>query len=464
VTEVSTQGKLLIVDDELSVRDSLGKWFHEEGYEVATTENASDALTRLAEQRWDAALVDIKMHGTDGIELQRRMHEVDPELIVIMMTGYASVETAVTALKNGAYDYVTKPLDPDEIAHLVKNALAHKRTAQENVLLRETVAEVARPGDLIGQSAAMRKIFDAIETVGPTDATVLITSESGTGKELLARAIHQASPRRFHPLVVIHCGALTETLLESELFGHEKGAFTGAQYRKKGKFEIAEGGTVFLDEIGDISLKTQTDLLRVLQEREITRVGGNQIIKVDFRCIAATNKDLEKLIEEGKFRPDLFYRLNVFRIELPPLRERREDIPLLVDHFVRKLSLAMNKRITRVSPAAMNLLQQQPWLGNVRELENAVERAMVVGQEPELKEPDFIFKSQSGTGSNGASKSLEDIERSHILRVVEECGGNQSRAAELLDIDRVTLYHKLKKYGWTRTSLDREKKPDQVAR
>ena len=461
---MSTQGKLLIVDDELSVRDSLGKWFHEEGYEVATTENASDALTRLAEQRWDAALVDIKMHGTDGIELQRRMHEVDPELIVIMMTGYASVETAVTALKNGAYDYVTKPLDPDEIAHLVKNALAHKRTAQENVLLRETVAEVARPGDLIGQSSAMRKIFDAIETVGPTDATVLITSESGTGKELLARAIHQASPRRFHPLVVIHCGALTETLLESELFGHEKGAFTGAQYRKKGKFEIAEGGTVFLDEIGDISLKTQTDLLRVLQEREITRVGGNQIIKVDFRCIAATNKDLEKLIEEGKFRPDLFYRLNVFRIELPPLRERREDIPLLVDHFVRKLSLAMNKRMTRVSPAAMNLLQQQPWLGNVRELENAVERAMVVGQEPELKEQDFIFKSQSGTGSNGASKSLEDIERSHILRVVEECGGNQSRAAELLDIDRVTLYHKLKKYGWTRTSVDREKKPDEVAR
>jgi len=461
---VSTQGKLLIVDDELSVRDSLGKWFREEGYEVATTENASDALTRLAEQRWDAALVDIKMHGTDGIELQRRMHEVDPELIVIMMTGYASVETAVTALKNGAYDYVTKPLDPDEIAHLVKNALAHKRTVQENVMLRETVAEVTRPGDLIGQSAAMRKIFDAIETVGPTDATVLITSESGTGKELLARAIHQASPRRFHPLVVIHCGALTETLLESELFGHEKGAFTGAQYRKKGKFEIAEGGTVFLDEIGDISLKTQTDLLRVLQEREITRVGGNQIIKVDFRCIAATNKDLEKLIEEGKFRPDLFYRLNVFRIELPPLRERREDIPLLVDHFVRKLSLAMNKRITRVSPAAMNLLQQQPWLGNVRELENAVERAMVVGQEPELKEQDFIFKSQTGAGSNGASKSLEDIERSHILRVVEECGGNQSRAAELLDIDRVTLYHKLKKYGWTRTSVDREKKPDEVAR
>ncbi len=449
---MSTQGKLLIVDDELSVRDSLAKWFREEGYEIGTAENANDALTRLAEQRWDAALVDIKMHGTDGIELQRRMHEVDPELLVIIMTGYASVETAVTALKNGAYDYVTKPLDPDEIAHLVKNALAHKRAAQENVLLRETVAEVARPGELIGQSSAMRKIFDAIETVGPTDATVLVTGESGTGKELVARAIHQASPRRYHPLVVIHCGALTETLLESELFGHEKGAFTGAQYRKKGKFEIAEGGTVFLDEIGDISLKTQTDLLRVLQEREITRVGGNQIVKVDFRCIAATNKDLEKLIEEGKFRPDLFYRLNVFRIELPPLRSRRDDIPALVDHFVRKFSLAMNKRISRVTPAAMNLLQQQPWLGNVRELENAVERAMVVGQEPELREQDFIFKPQSV--SNGSSKTLEDMERAHILRVLEECGGNQSRAAEILDIDRVTLYHKLKKYGWTRTPVE----------
>jgi DNA-binding NtrC family response regulator len=302
----------------------------------------------------------------------------------------------------------------------------------------------------------MRKIFDAIETVGPTDATVLITGESGTGKELVARAIHQASPRRFHPLVVIHCGALTETLLESELFGHEKGAFTGAQYRKKGKFEIAEGGTVFLDEIGDITLKTQTDLLRVLQEREITRVGGNQIIKVDFRCIAATNKDLEKLIDEGKFRPDLFYRLNVFRLELPALRERREDIPALVDHFVRKFSLAMNKRVTRVSPTAMNQLQQQPWLGNVRELENSVERAMVVGQEPELHEGDFAFKSQSASASNGSSKTLDDIERAHILRVVEECAGNQSHAADVLDIDRVTLYHKLKKYGWSRS----DKKPD----
>ena len=445
----SSKGKLLIVDDELSVRDSLGKWFREEGYDIGTAENAQEALARLAEGKWDLALVDIKMRGTDGIELQRRMHEIDPDMICIIMTGYASVETAVAALKNGAYDYVTKPLDPDDIAHQVQKALSHRKVQQENVRLRETVAEVQRPPDMVGQSKAMQKVFDAIETVAPTDATVLITGESGTGKELIARAIHSGSPRKFQPLVAIHCGALTETLLESELFGHEKGAFTGAQYRKKGKFEIAEGGTVFLDEIGDISLKTQTDLLRVLQEREIVRVGGNQPIKVDFRCVAATNKDLEQLIEEGKFRPDLFYRLNVFRIEIPPLRERKEDIPLLVDHFVHKFSQAMNKRITRVSPAAMYQLQQYPWPGNVRELENAVERAMVVSQEPELREQDFILKPR--TANEVESKTLEDMEKAHILRVLEECGGNQTRCAEVLDIDRVTLHNKLKKYGWSRS-------------
>jgi DNA-binding NtrC family response regulator len=405
----------------------------------------------MAEGRWDAALVDIKMRGTDGIELQRRMHEIDPDLVVIIMTGYAAVETAVTALKNGAYDYVTKPLDPDEISHLVAKALAHKRTQEENVRLRETVAEVARPEEIVGQSGPMQRVFDAIETVAPTDATVLITGESGTGKELVTRAIHQASPRRFHPLVVIHCGALTETLLESELFGHEKGAFTGAQYRKKGKFEIAEGGTVFLDEIGDISLKTQTDLLRVLQEREIVRVGSNQPIRVDFRCVAATNRDLEKLIEEGKFRPDLFYRLNVFRIELPPLRERREDIPALVNHFVGKYSQAMNKKITRVAPSTMSLLQQQLWTGNVRELENAVERAMVVAQEPELRDQDFVFKVAV---PNGAPKTLEEMEKGHILRTLERCNWNQTRAAEVLDIDRVTLHHKIKKYGWSKQTVD----------
>src|SRR6266542_44350 len=355
------KGSILIVDDEPSVRDSLRRWFQDDGYDVGTAEGANDALTRLADRRYDLALVDIRMRGTDGIELQRRMRDLDPELIVIIMTGYASVDTAVAALKNSAYDYITKPLDPDDVAHLVTNALSHRRTKEENVRMRDVItAHSVQPSSIIGRGAAMQRVFNAIETVGPTDATVLITGESGTGKELVARAIHTASPRRFHPFVAIHCGALTDTLLESELFGHEKGAFTGAQYRKKGKFEIAEGGTVFLDEIGDISLKTQTDLLRVLQEREIVRVGGNQSIKVDFRVVAATNKSLEQLIEEGKFRPDLFYRLNVFHIELPALRDRREDIPLLVNHFVQKFSREMNKKITRVAPQAMALLQQYP--------------------------------------------------------------------------------------------------------
>ena len=448
---MAQKANLLVVDDELIVRDSLDKWFREEGYDVTVAESAQDALTKMAAKRFDLALVDIKMPGTDGVELQRRMREIDPEMLVIIMTGYASVETAIAALKNGAYDYVSKPFDPDDIAHSVHNALSHKRAEQENVRLRETVASVVRPQEIVGQSAAMVRVFEAIQTVGPTDATVLITGESGTGKELCARAIHAASPRHYNPLVVIHCGALAETLLESELFGHEKGAFTGAQYRKKGSFEVAEGGSVFLDEIADISLKTQTDLLRVLQEREITRVGSTHPIQVDFRCIAATNKKLEQLIEEGRFRPDLFYRLNVFQIQLPALRDRKGDIPILVEHFVRKFSASMNKRINRVSPVAMALLDRYQWPGNVRELENAVERAMVVAQEPEIREEDFALRLPL---AEHQPRTLEDIERAHILAVLEDCKGNQTLAAEVLDIDRVTLHNKLKKYGWKRVTAD----------
>jgi len=448
---MATKAKLLVVDDELIVRDSLDKWFREEGYDVTAADSAQVALTNMGEGRFDLALVDIKMPGVDGVELQKRMHEIDPDMIVIIMTGYASVETAVAALKNGAYDYVSKPFDPDDMAHTVHNALAHKRAEKENERLRETVASVVRPQEMIGQSPAMIRVFEAIQTVGPTDATVLITGESGTGKELCARAIHAASPRHYNPMVVIHCGALAETLLESELFGHEKGAFTGAQYRKKGSFEVADGGTVFLDEIGDISLKTQSDLLRVLQEHEITRVGSSHPIKVDFRCVAATNKDLHRLVEEGRFRPDLFYRLNVFPLHLPPLRERKGEIPILADHFVKKFAASMNKKITRVTPAAMNLLDRYQWPGNIRELENAIERAMVVGQEPELREQDFALRMPVAEHS---TRTLEDIEKAHILEVLEECKGNQTVAAEVLDIDRVTLHNKLKKYGWKRVTAD----------
>jgi len=433
------------VDDELVVRDSLARWFTAEGYETKALASAREAL-ELADREWDLALLDIKMPGMDGIELQRRLKESDPDMIIIIMTGYATVETAIQALKRGAYDYLTKPVDPDELSHLVEKALEHRSARREVTRLKENLKEIFPKTEMIGKSPVMQRVMEMVETVAPSDSTVLITGESGTGKEVVARAIHAASPRRLMPMVTIHCGALTETLLESELFGHERGAFTGAQFRKKGKFEVAEGGTVFLDEISDISLKTQTDLLRVLQEKEIVRVGSTQPIHVDFRCIAATNKDLEPLIEARTFRPDLYYRLNVVSIKLPPLRERREDIPLLVDHFLHKHCASMNRlEAARVAPEAMDLLVRYEWPGNVRELENAVERALVIARGPELKPADFSFQLQAAGSPNG--RSLEEVERAHIEHVWRESAGNHSAAARVLGIDRTTLYKKLKRYG-----------------
>jgi DNA-binding NtrC family response regulator len=407
--------------------------------------SAREALESIQNTEYDVALLDIKMPGMDGMELQSRLREADPDLTVIIMTGYASVETAVQALKQGAYDYITKPIDPDELSHLVANALEHRRARREVVRLRENLKEATPGTELIGKAPAMKKVYELIEMVAPTEATVLITGESGTGKEVVARAIHMAGPRRFMPMVTIHCGALTETLLESELFGHEKGAFTGAQYRKKGKFEVADGGTVFLDEISDISLKTQTDLLRVLQEKEIVRVGGNQQIKVDFRCVAATNKNLEALVKAGTFRPDLYYRLHVFCIDLPPLRDRREDVPLLVAHFLNKFCLLTSRPVPQLSTEALQLLMAHDWPGNVRELENAVERALVVCRGPEIRPADFSFQFQTEGASTG--RTLEDVERVHIERVLRETDNNLSRAARILDIDRTTLYNKLRRYG-----------------
>jgi len=440
-----TKGRILIVDDELVVRDSLGKWFVSEGYQARPVASAREALEAIQQAEYDIALIDIKMPGMDGMELQGRLREADADLTVIIMTGYASVETAVQALKRGAYDYITKPVDPDELSHLVGKALEHKRARREVARLRENLQEIFPSTELIGKSPAMRKVLENIEMVAPTDATVLITGESGTGKEVVARAIHAASPRRYMPMVAIHCGALTETLLESELFGHERGAFTGAQYRKKGKFEVADGGTVFLDEISDISLKTQTDLLRVLQEKEIVRVGGSQPIKVDFRCIAATNKNLDALVKAGSFRPDLYYRLHVFCIELPPLRERKEDVPLLVSHFLNKFCMATSRPVPSVSQDAMDLLMRHDWPGNVRELENAVERALVVGRGQEIRGADFSFQFPAEPIPMG--RTLEDVERAHIERILRETDHNLSRAARILDIDRTTLYNKLRRYG-----------------
>jgi len=443
----NSKGRILIVDDEFVVRDSLTQWFAAEGYEATAADSGRAALASIAQAEYDLALLDIKMPGMDGMELQDRLVAADPELTIIIMTGYATVETAVRALKQGAYDYITKPVDPDELSHLVGKALEHRRTKQENVRLRENLREIFPRSELIGNSPAIKRVMEFIEMVAPTDATVLITGESGTGKEVVARAIHAAGPRRCMPMVTIHCGALTETLLESELFGHERGAFTGAQYRKKGKFEVADGGTVFLDEISDISLKTQTDLLRVLQEKEIVRVGGNQSIKVDFRCVAATNKELESLVKAGSFRPDLYYRLHVLCIDLPPLRRHREDVPLLVDFFVKKFCANTNRStIPRVSAEAMDLLMNYEWPGNVRELENAVERALVIGRGTELTPANFFFQLKTGDGGP-AARTLEEVERAHVEQVWRECQGNHSRAARILDIDRTTLYNKLRRYG-----------------
>ncbi|QOY88561.1 sigma-54-dependent transcriptional regulator [Paludibaculum fermentans] len=440
-------GKLLIVDDDIVVRDSLGKWFESEGFDVTIAPGAPAALEILSRERFDLALVDIKMPGVDGIELQARLKEIDQDMPVVIMTGYASVETAVRALKNGAYDYITKPFDPDELVHLVSNAISHRTATREVVRLRENLKQIFPDTQLIGQSASMKRVMELVETVAPTDATVLITGESGTGKEVVARAIHAASPRRFNPMVVIHCGALTESLLESELFGHERGAFTGAQARKKGKFEVADGGTVFLDEISDISLHVQTDLLRVLQQKEIVRVGDTQQIKVDFRAIAATNKSLEQLVEERLFRPDLYYRLNVFAIDIPPVRSRREDIPLLVDHFLQKFAGQMNRPVQRLSPRALEVLMDYNWPGNVREMENAIERAMLINRETELRPEDFPFQSHPSLLSGAVGQRLEDIEKTHIEKMLQETNWNLSKTARILDIDRTTLYNKIKRYG-----------------
>jgi DNA-binding NtrC family response regulator len=436
---------ILIVDDEQVVRDSLQHWFTEEGYDVEASASATDALTKLAGREFHLMIVDIRMPGMDGIELLEKIRSEQLDTSVIVMTGYASVETAVRALKHGAFDYITKPFDPDDLSVVARNALEQHRLKSENRLLRQQITEdqTAFP-ELIGQSEAMRHVREQIETVAGVDSTVLIEGDSGTGKELVARAIHRLSPRRYNPMVVVHCGALTETLIESELFGHEKGAFTGAQYRKKGKFEAAMGGTVFLDEISDISLKTQTDLLRVLQEREIVRVGGNQSIKVDFRVIAATNRNLTEVVKEGRFRSDLYYRLNVFAIHLPALCDRHGDVPLLATHFLEKYSKQMNRKFTGFDRAAMDLLISHHWPGNVRELENIVERAVVVGHEPLVRSHDLAL-TRSAEGADDLS--IEAMERRHIVRVLEDFAWNQTQAAKALGIDRVTLYHKIRRYG-----------------
>jgi DNA-binding NtrC family response regulator len=444
--------RILIVDDETIVRESLGSWFREEGYSVDVAASAKEALEKLTITGWDIFLLDIRMPGMDGLELQRKIKESHPESTIIIMTAYASVETAVEAMKQGAYDYIVKPFDPDDLEHLVRNALERKQLVSENIQLRSKIDELNLFHEVVGNSSAMRRVLEQVAMVAASDTTALIRGESGTGKELIARAIHANSPRRYLPIVVVNCGALSEGVLESELFGHEKGAFTGAHYRRKGKFEMADGGTLFLDEIGDINLKTQVDLLRVLEEKKITRVGGNAQIPVDFRLIAATNKNLEAMSADGKFREDLYYRVNVFSIAIPPLRERREDISPLAEHFVKRFAQSMNKPISGIAPETRDLMRAFDWPGNVRELQNAIERAVLVCKSKEIQPADLPLQVSENRVCETNGKALSDVERAHVKHVLEETGWNVYQAARLLEIDRVTLYNKIKKYGFKRSA------------
>jgi two-component system response regulator AtoC len=439
---------ILIVDDEEIVRESLASWLGEDGYEVGVAENGARALERLPEKEWNLAMVDLKMPGMDGIELMDEIRKVKPETIVMIMTAYATVDTAVQAMKKGAYDYIVKPFNPEDLSMTIRKIIEHQKLVKENLYLRKELKKQYRLHDMVSKNHKMIEIFELVKTVAKSNSIVLVQGESGTGKELLSRAIHMESPRRDEPFVTVSCAALTETLLESELFGHEKGAFTGADQAKSGKIELAKDGTLFLDEIGDISLKLQMDLLRVIEQREFRRVGGTQLTPITSRIIAATNRDLAKAIEEGKFREDLYYRINVISVYIPPLRERKEDIPLLVEHFLDRFNIEMGKTVDGLAESAMRLLMDYGWPGNARELRNVIERAMVVAKGRMILDADLSLPQPAGVSGaqDSRGKSLSEVEKEHIRQVLAANRWNIVRSAQVLGIDRVTLYNKIRKY------------------
>jgi DNA-binding NtrC family response regulator len=436
---------ILIVDDEFSVRDSLSKWFQADGFRVDSAESAAAAMTKLSEQPWDVILLDIMMPGMDGIEFNKHIKAADKDIIVIIMTAYASVDTAVEALKDGAFDYVVKPIDPDDFSHIVMNAVEKRRLVQENSQLRQKIEDLTTPDEIVGQSPKLKRVMEMIAAVAITDAAVMIRGESGSGKELVARAIHSNSRRRYAPIISISCGAVTETQLETELFGHEKGSFAGTISQRKGKLERAHHGTLFFDEIGSISPKMQSDLLRVIETKQFTRVGSDKPIPVDFRVICATNKNLEKAIVNAEFREDLYFRLNVFSIDIPPLRDRQEDIPLLANYFLNIYANSMAKYVKGISEEAMKMLLHYEWPGNVRELRNVVERAAVLCTSEEISPNDISFPFAARMLEAG-SQTLDNAEKQHIISILQRVNWNISQAAHLLDIDRTTLYNKIKKY------------------
>ena len=437
--------KILIVDDELIMRESLAGWLERDGHTVQTAASGEEALEKLKQTHFDIFLVDIKMEGISGLEVLRRVKEGDPDAEVVMITAYGSIPSAIEAMKDGAYDYMLKPFDPNELGVLIEKIIQHQEQTRENIYLKEQYKERTRFESMIGQSKPMQQIFDLICAVAPTDSTILITGETGTGKGLAAKAIHTNSARREGPFVTVNCGAIPEHLMESELFGYQKGAFTDAKKTKKGRLELAHGGTLFLDEIGEISTRMQIDLLRVLEDRVFYRVGGTQPIEADFRVIAATNRNLETAIKEGAFREDLFYRLNVISFEMPSLNQRKEDIPLLAEHFLYRFAQETNKTMNKISREAMDEMMLYDWPGNIRELENAIERAVVVGKEREILPGDLPIFCHEPPPPIRAS-SLAEVEKAHIKQVLIENQWNIARSAKILEIDRSTLYSKIKRY------------------
>jgi DNA-binding NtrC family response regulator len=444
---------ILVVDDEDAMTESLAAWLREDGYTVDTASSGREAVERARSREYAIYFVDLKMPGgLDGIETMMEIRKLQREASIIIITAYATVDTAIVAMKEGAQEYVVKPCHPQEISLLVERIIRVKNLERENAILRRKLSRQYRFHDLVSKNPRMAELFDLVRQVASQRSTVLIQGESGTGKELLARAIHFSGDRGERPFVAVSCAALAETLLESELFGHEKGSFTGAHVQKKGKFELADGGTIFLDEIGDVSPKLQGDLLRVLQERRFFRVGGTTEIGVDVRVIAATHRDLATEVREGRFREDLFYRLNVIGIHVPPLRERIEDVPLLAQEFLDRLAHELGREASGISEEALRLLMDHGWPGNVRELENAVERALVTCRCGVLGAPDFAFLAHPVRA--GAEDpplppglTLQELEKEYVTATLARLSGNVKAAAEALGIDRSTLYEKIRRYG-----------------
>ncbi|MCL4501798.1 MAG: sigma-54 dependent transcriptional regulator [Deltaproteobacteria bacterium] len=445
---------LLVVDDEAGHRQMLLAYLEDEGFKVSEAPDGLKAVSAVQERAFDLVLLDLKMPGMDGLEALRRMREITSAMPIIMMTAYGTIESAVEAIKSGATDFVAKPLDMEELTLKIRKAL-HLHELEQGSLLQQARLDAQFDfSSIIGRSPKMLEIFETLALVAPTEATVLILGESGTGKELIANAIHQNSPRQKKPLVKLNCAALQESLLESELFGHERGAFTGAVSRKEGRFQQADGGTIFLDEIGDMTLNTQAKMLRVLQEKEFEPVGATRTIKVDVRVIAATNKDLLQEVQSGRFREDLYYRLNVVSLTIPPLRERREDIPLLAEYFLKVYAEKNHRPIKGLEPAVLDAFQRYQWPGNVRELENAVERAVIMCPREYLRLQDLPLTLRSleteeapGEIAIKAGLSMREMEKQLILKTLEETQGNKSKAARQLGISRRTLFNKLSEYG-----------------